>query len=238
MVFGANKNISILKFFFKPNYTYAYLKKKKIERKYHNVNLIIGLQSTITNSEIGKHVYIGNNVEVYASSLGNHSYINSKSRLLNVNVGKFCSIASNVIFNLGIHPTNYISTHPAFYANNKNFKTFADKIYLKEENPLIKVGNDVWIGERALIMGGIKIENGAIIAAGAVVTKDVPAFSIVGGVPAKIIRYRFSSDTIDKIQNLKWWDNNEDWLEKNYLLFLDVKKFLQYFNSNEFNTEK
>lgn len=70
----------------------------------------------------------------------------------------------------------------------------------------IYIGNDVWIGQRAMVMGGVRIGNGAVVGAGAVVTKDVPPYTIVGGVPAKIIRYRFSDKVVKKLQSSKWWD--------------------------------
>ena len=83
----------------------------------------------------------------------------------------------------------------------------------------LKIGNDVWIGSHVLVNGGVHIGNGACIGAGAVVVKDVPPYAIVGGVPAKIIRYRFSEDIITKLQGLQWWDMPEEKLKENINLF-------------------
>ena len=232
MASGVNNIKDILKLIFEPEYLFAYRKKSKLEKKYKDYHLKIGMYSSLNNTVIGRHVFIGNNAKIYNSKIGDHSYINSNSQLRNVELGKFCSIASNVIFNLGIHPTDFISTHPAFYSNNKGYKTYADKMYVQNEYPFVNAGHDVWVGERAVIIGGVNIGNGSIIAAGAVVTKDVPAYSIVGGVPAKVIRYRFDPETIQLIQESCWWDKDEEWLEKNFSLFLDKSKFSEYFYKN------
>lgn len=89
---------------------------------------------------------------------------------------------------------------------------------LKVQKKVI-IGNDVWIGSHALILGGVKIGDGAVIGAGAVVTKDVPPYAVVGGVPARIIKYRFSQEIIDKLLEIKWWNLPENILKENIKLF-------------------
>lgn len=125
----------------------------------------------------------------------------------NADIGSFCSIGPGAkIGGLGKHPVDMISTHPIFYSTKMQTGiTFSDKDYY-DELPRTTIGHDVWIGANAIILDGLNIGNGAIVAAGAVVVKDVPAFSIVGGVPAKIIRYRFSAEDISKINETSWWD--------------------------------
>ena len=105
-------------------------------------------------------------------------------------IGKLCSIGDNVRIGLGIHPTHLRSTHPAFYSPQGNWDikpTIQEKI---TEYKKVYIGDDVWIGTNAMILDGVTIGSHAVIAAGAVVTKDVPEYAIVGGVPAKIIKYR------------------------------------------------
>ena len=89
------------------------------------------------------------------------------------------------------------------------------------------IGNDVWVGEDAKILEGVSIGNGAIIATGAVVTKDVPPYTIVGGVPAKIIRYRFEAEQIAYLQQLQWWNKDTTWLERHAHEFTDIKVLMK-----------
>lgn len=139
-------------------------------------------------------------------NVGDYSYISKGSDINNCKIGRYCSIAPYVKIGFGIHPTNYLSTSPIFYNNNNvfGFSINHDKEFkeFKETN----IGNDVWIGLNAIIIDGIKIGDGSIIGAGAVVTKDVEPYSIVGGVPAKLIRYRFNEEKIKRLLDTRWWD--------------------------------
>ena len=90
----------------------------------------------------------------------------------------------------------------------------------------VHIGNDVWIGQNVLLKGGIRIGDGAIIAMGAVITKDVPPFAIVGGVPARVIRYRFSQSDIEQITQTQWWNKEDQWLKCHAHLFSNPQKFL------------
>ena len=123
-------------------------------------------------------------------------------------IGKFCSIAcgAKFLFNSANHTLNSLSnyTFPIFFEEwNLDKKEVASAWDNKGD---IVIGNDVWIGYEAVIMAGVHIGNGAVIASRAVVTKDVPPYTIVGGTPAKEIRKRFDTDTIAKLQELQWWD--------------------------------
>ncbi|MCY7333502.1 MAG: CatB-related O-acetyltransferase [Pseudanabaena sp. CAN_BIN31] len=119
-------------------------------------------------------------------------------------IGKFCSFAGNVTITLGgYHPTNWVTTYPL------NVFLFENPVH-QEGHSVAKgdvvFGNDVWVATGTMILSGITIGNGAIIAASSVVTKDVPPYCIVAGNPAKIIRKRFSDDVIKKLEAIKWWD--------------------------------
>lgn len=137
-------------------------------------------------------------------------HYNKKSlKIGTLKIGKFCSIASNVqIFLNYDHNVNWITTYP--------FPALWDKSI--EGHPIGKgniiIGNDVWIGYGAYIFSGLIIGDGAVIAAGAIITKDVLPYSIVGGNPAKIIRMRFSQEIIDKLLQIKWWDEDEETIRK------------------------
>ena len=125
----------------------------------------------------------------------------------NISIGKYCQLGADIAIHTTNHPTNYMAT----YINKKLFNGELKK--LKETNNVV-IGNDVWIGHNALIIGNVNIGNGAVIAAGSVVTKDVSSYTIVAGVPAKAIRKRFIDEVINEIEELKWWDMSEVELEK------------------------
>lgn len=130
----------------------------------------------------------------------------------NIKIGRFCSIASNVTVMGGNHPLNRFTTHMVTY--NGNFDAFArDELHAEWHlkpfttiSPQPVIGHDVWIGSNAVLKCGITVGDGAVIAASAVVTKDVPPYAIVAGVPAKIIKYRFSPEMIEEFLAVKWWD--------------------------------
>jgi acetyltransferase-like isoleucine patch superfamily enzyme len=151
---------------------------------------------------------------VKRSHLGKFTYI-AGARIQSSDIGNFCSIGPGTrIGGLGRHPTNWVSTHPAFFSTLKqaNIK-FCDQNHF-EELAEVRIGNDVWIGAGVLVLDGVKIGHGAVIGAGAVVNKDVEPYAIVGGVPAKLIRYRYDTATIQRLLVLAWWDWPTEKLEK------------------------
>lgn len=143
----------------------------------------------------------------YATTLGYNNFLHG-----NISVGKYCQFGADVAIHTSNHPINYLST----YINNNLFSGELKKL---KETKTTKIGNDVWIGHNALIIGGVSIGNGVIIAAGSVVTKDVPPYAVVAGVPAKEVKKRFSENIIKEIEALKWWDLSESELEKNKQFF-------------------
>lgn len=136
-----------------------------------------------------------------------------EGHISSVRIGRYCSIAAGCYIGLQQHPTNFLSTCARqYFGDCCEWDSFSGSVALRpfqaNHAGSVIIGNDVWIGSNALVMGGITIGDGAIIAAGAVVTKDVPPYAIVGGIPAKVIRYRFDEPTIRELQELKWWDYN------------------------------
>lgn len=222
MGFGINRLIRYLSL----RNIFLETKRLRTSYKYRSTNLKLSTSCEIINSEFGKDNYLAENVLLINSSLGDYSYVNMNSRLMNTKTGKFCSIGANVQIILGKHPFDFVSSHPAFYANNKPFNTFSDVNYIKEYDQ-VKIGNDVWIGEGVLIPSGVTIGDGAVISARAVVTKDVEPYAVVGGVPAKHIKYRFDDETIKLINESEWWDWDEDKLRASYKLFHNPEIFIK-----------
>lgn len=186
------------------------------------------MSANLHDVSLGEYVAILDRVYLNQVRIGNFSYISNDSTLTNVTIGHFCSIGPHVQIGLGPHPTKvFVSTYPAFYTNKisgcprsfRNNKIFDDSI------PTTKIANDVWIGSNVIIPGGIDIGNGAIVAAGSVVVKNIPPYAVVGGNPAKLIRYRFPADQIDMLLKTEWWDWPIEKIISNVDKFSDINKF-------------
>lgn len=175
------------------------------------------------------------NALISNSKIGYSSIISTNCNLDNCVVGRFSSIGAGLNIVNGAHPTHtFVSTHPAFYsALKQSGYTYVDKTifeelsyYDKSQCIKVKIGNDVWIGINVTIMGGIEIGDGAVIATGAVVTKNVRPYSVVGGVPAKEIRRRFTDDQVAFLMDFKWWDKPTEWIKQNAYFFQDIERFI------------
>ena len=161
-------------------------------------------RSIVIDSNIGKYCDVGSS-NLNLVNLGNYSYINS-GKCHMATIGKFCSIGQSVrVGGFGSHPQN-ISTHPSFFHPNPQIgiSFYVDNTH-KDYTP-IEIGNDVWIGDNVSIIDGVKIGTGCIIGAGALVTKDIPPYSIAVGVPAKIIRKRFDDNEVAAFLETQWWN--------------------------------
>lgn len=215
----------------------AYIKSKVLEKIHKKNSLKIGYMANISNCEFGQYNTIYDNVDLTNVKLGDFTYISSNTQITNARIGKFCSIGPNCKIGLGKHPSKYfVSTHPIFYSNlNQSQITFADDCYY-DEFGCINIGNDVWLGANVIILDGVTISDGCIVGAGAVVTKNMPPYSVVGGIPAKLIKYRFEEKDIQKLINLKWWDLDIVYLKNNYKKFHNIKDFLQ--ETDETNRNK
>nr|WP_115700308.1 CatB-related O-acetyltransferase [Cupriavidus taiwanensis] len=174
---------------------------------------IIAKSATLQPHATLEHpVHMGPQTEIHnGSSLGRCSYLNIKSVIYpNVKIGRYCSVARNCEIGVAAHPTHFLSTHSfqynsALFPNWPEYKDMERKAKFLAHRPTI-IGDDVWIGAQAIVVAGVRIGDGAVVAANSVVTKDVEPYSIVGGSPAKTIRFRFRPDQIKDLQSLKWWD--------------------------------
>jgi virginiamycin A acetyltransferase len=164
-----------------------------------NISLAAKLGKFVT---IGKDCVVGKNV-----SIGDYTYLNERTSVDSGSIGKFCSIASGVSIGPLEHPTYLLSTHPATFSEPK-FHLIKSPINIRLEAPPI-IGNDVWIGRNAVIRRGVVVGNGSVIGANSVVCDSVPVYSIVGGIPSRVIRSRFSAELCDVINKSEWWDNLE-----------------------------
>ncbi|MBO4980800.1 MAG: CatB-related O-acetyltransferase [Lachnospiraceae bacterium] len=180
----------------------------------------------VADSHIDKTSKIEAGSSIVGVHMGRHSFCGYDCTILSCKIGAFCSIANRVSIGLPSHPMEWVSTSPAFLERKDSIKMkYAKHPY--EITQEIVIGNDVWIGEGVFIKSGVKIGDGAVIGMGSVVTKDVPDYAIVAGVPAKIIRMRFEEDQILKLQKLKWWDWEDEKLFQYGPLFNDVEAFLE-----------
>ncbi len=178
-----------------------YLKNKNIEIEY---------PSKIINCKFKGFNKVYSNCYLSNVELGLHSYVSTNCNIQNTKIGNYCSIGPNVTIAPGKHPAHiFPSTHPVFYSLKKqNGYTFV-KNQKFDETQNVVIENDVWIGVNAVLLDGVHIANGAIVAAGALVTKDVTPYTIVAGVPAKMIKKRFETDVIENYLTQQWWNNEQ-----------------------------
>lgn len=183
--------------------------------------------NSIKNCRIAKGVIVNKNSSFQNVGIGFGTYLSINAQLSHTEIGKFCSIGPNLVCGFGIHPTNGISTSPAFYSTGKqNGFTFSSENKITECKTIF-IGNDVFIGANVTILDGVTIGDGAIIGAGAVVSKNIPAYAIAVGCPINVIKYRFSPDVIDKLLLIKWWDRDKIVWQKVEKYYYDVEKFFE-----------
>lgn len=206
--------------------------------KYYLFRLVTAIKNIAINSDIRINVCqvkpskINSKSIMVNSSLGAYSYIGANSNIRNTTIGKFCSIGPNFMCGLALHPIDSFSTSPYFYSN---IGQCGEKILSKsliEEYKTVVIENDVFIGANCTVLGGVKIANGAVVAAGAVVTNDVPPYAIVGGVPARIIRYRFEKNIVRDLLKSEWWNLPKEELKLIQPFIFNPNKMLQYLSSS------
>lgn len=189
---------------------------------------IIGAHTEMKDTELGPFVEIGAFNHLDNNRFGAYTYSGQYCFFQNSQIGKFVSMAAMV----RVGPTNHPYERPSQHLFSYNGEGYGfgtrDRDFLeKRKKKVTRIGNDVWIGHGAVIQAGVTVGNGAAIASNAVVTKDVPAYAIVGGVPAKVIKYRFNVEQIEALQKIAWWDWPRQQLEENYADFrLPIDDFI------------
>lgn len=189
-------------------------------------------ESEAVDAEIGG-VKIFAPYNIRHCKIGKGTYVARNSFMSHVEIGKYCSIGPNLICGWGSHPLHGLTTSPVFYSTQNQagfYYASKDKV---EERKTIKIGNDVLIGMNVSILDGIHIGNGAVIGAGAVVSKDIPAYAVAYGSPIKIGRFRFSDEQIKRLEEIRWWDFDEEKIKDVERYLFDIENFINKYSSPE-----
>jgi phosphonate metabolism protein (transferase hexapeptide repeat family) len=163
--------------------------------------------ASVRGTSFGAYCEVGQRTKIAESAFGDYSYVVNDSDIIYTTVGKFCSIAAHTRINPGNHPLERVALNHFTYRSSAYDLGPDDPDFFDWRRGFRCVlGHDVWIGHGAIVLPGRSVGNGAAVAAGAVVTHDVPAFAIVVGTPAKILRYRFTPEIVAALERIAWWD--------------------------------
>ncbi len=173
----------------------------------------LGLQPAIDptarvrDSSFGAYCEVMARSKVTESIFGDYSYVAADSDIMSTSIGRFCSIAAQVRINPGNHPLERVAlSHFTYRSSAYGLGDDDPAIFAWRRSHAVTLGHDVWVGHGVVILPGVTIGNGAAIGAGAVVTKDVPPFAIVVGVPGRVLRHRFPPEIVAALERIAWWD--------------------------------
>jgi acetyltransferase-like isoleucine patch superfamily enzyme len=177
---------------------------------------------------------LGAGASVFGSRVGRWTYFGDHALAINCEIGAFCSIAAHAVIGGGNHPTrDYVTTSPLFYGTIHNpWGVFSGSMQRDIELPRTRIGNDVWIGYSAIVLPGKRIGDGAVIAAGAVVTHDVEPYEIVAGVPARSIRTRFDPEDVEWLLSIEWWKWSDERLKQLRPKFCSIESLRAAMNTS------
>lgn len=167
--------------------------------------LSVGRNSVLADCKVEGYVRVDHDSYFAESEIGYCSYVGPYSYIRRTRIGRFCSIGPYALAGVGTHPTSFVSTSPVFYASREQCGISFAARDLFRETSVIDIGHDVWIGARAFVRDGVHIGTGAVVGAGAVVVSDIDPYAVVVGVPARVLRYRFSKEDVEKLLRLAWW---------------------------------
>lgn len=173
----------------------------------------IALFCVLQEAVVDKTAAICSGVRFYRGKIGKYSYIGNNSFVSDTDIGCFTSISTDCYIGGTSHPTDWVSTSPVFH----KWENIMKKNFARHEFEIFKrttIGNDVWIGNRVMIKAGVKISDGAVVGMGSIVTKDIGPYEIWAGNPARLIRKRFDDETIDALEKMKWWEWDDNKIEK------------------------
>lgn len=182
--------------------------------------------SAVRNADVHRTAKVESGTSFYSSTMAKHSFVGYDCDVLCADIGAFTSIANCVVIGGGRHPMEWVGMSPVFYKGRDSVKAKFSE-YDREPNRRVRIGNDVWIGRSAVVLPGVTIGDGAVVGAGAIVTKDVPAYAIVAGNPARLLRHRFDEATVARLLAIQWWNLEEDVLRRLAVDIRDVEKFIQ-----------
>ncbi|MCR5610589.1 MAG: CatB-related O-acetyltransferase [Clostridiales bacterium] len=175
--------------------------------------------AALKNCTVDKRSKVCSRSRAYDTVINRYSYVGSNCTVINTVIGKYCSIADGCIIGGPQHHIDYVSSSPVFHEGRNSMK----KVYYPHpavEPPVTVIGNDVWLGNNVIIKGGCTIGNGAVVGMGSVVTHDIPDYEVWAGNPARPIRKRFDDETIRFLSDIRWWDWEEE----------KIEKYAKYFN--------
>lgn len=188
----------------------------------------IAATASIQNSRFGRYTQVGEQTKLNDVTLDDYSYICEFGDAISTDIGKFTNIAAMVRINPGFHPLERPTQHHFTYRAQQYGLADEDdaEFFAWRRRQRVQIGHDVWIGHGAILMPGIRVGNGAVIGSGSIVTRDVPAYAIVGGNPARPIRQRFNRAIAEAIEAIAWWDWEHERLREYLDDFKDLRRFL------------
>jgi acetyltransferase-like isoleucine patch superfamily enzyme len=201
---------------------------RSVTLKLSNDHLFLGRRCVVAETTFGRYVRAGNEVILSSSHIDSYTYVGDGCVINRTTIGKYCSIATGVQLGSGSHPTDtFVSSHPIFYLYRPVFGwDYVVSDHAPEYAPTV-VGNDVWIGTRATIRDGVRIGDGVVIGAGALVLNDLEPFGIYVGIPAKLVRFRFEPAQVAFLKHCQWWNRDEAWIRKNAAKFRGVNDLMR-----------